>query len=193
MAPKFFATPAAWREWLEKHHDGRQELLVGFHKKDSGKPGITWRESVDVALCFGWIDGIRRSIDDVSYSIRFTPRKPRSTWSALNISRVEELTRQGLMLGAGIRAFEAREEQRSRIYSFEQQSIEFESAQAAKFRANAAAWKFFQAQALWYRRAATWWVVSAKLEETRSKRLSTLVADSEGGHTLRHLTRTKPP
>src|SRR5258708_34910449 len=126
MKPKFFPTPAAWRDWLEKHHQDHKELLVGFYKKDSGKPSITWPESVDGALCFGWIDGVRRRIDEVSYSIRFTPRRPRSIWSAVNIKRVEELAQQGLMSAAGIQAFEARQEDPSRIYSFEQASIHVE-------------------------------------------------------------------
>src|SRR6202045_4522703 len=120
--PTFFPTPSDFAAWLEAHHDKFHELLVGFYKKSSGKPSITWPESVDAALCFGWIDGVRRRIDDVSYSIRFTPRKPRSTWSAVNIKRVGELTSQGLMCSAGIQAFEARQEERSRIYSFEQES-----------------------------------------------------------------------
>lgn len=193
MTPKFFTTPGAWRDWLEKHHGQRQELLVGFYKKDSGRPSITWPESVDAALCFGWIDGVRRRIDDVSYSIRFTPRKPRSTWSAVNIKRVGELTSQGLMCSAGIQAFEARQEERSRIYSFEQESVEFESAQERRFRASGTAWKFFQSQPPWYRRAATWWVISAKREETRERRLATLIEDSEQSRTIRHLTRILRP
>src|SRR5712691_862808 len=146
MGPTFFATPAAWRDWLEKHHDRRHELLVGFYKKDSGRASITWPESVDGALCFGWIDGVRRRIDDLSYSIRFTPRRPRSIWSAVNIKRVEELAQQGLMSAAGIQAFEARQEARSRIYSFEQASIQFEDEQERRFKANAAAWRFFRSQ-----------------------------------------------
>jgi len=191
MEPKFFATPAAWREWLEKHHDKRQELLVGFYRKNSGHPSITWPESVDVALCFGWIDGVRRRIDSASYSIRFTPRKPRSIWSAVNINRVEELTRQALMNPAGLKAFEAREEKRSAIYAFEQKSIEFEAAQEKQFRANPAAWRFFQSQPPWYRRTATWWVISAKREETKKQRLSTLIGDSGQCRTIRRLTRTQ--
>ncbi len=135
MKPKFFPTLAAWRAWLEKHHHDHDELLVGFYKKDSGKPSITWPESVDGALCFGWIDGVRRRIDEVSYSIRFTPRRPRSIWSAVNIKRVEELAQQGLMSAAGIQAFEARQEDRSRIYSFEQASIQFENEQERRFKA----------------------------------------------------------
>ena len=189
MEPKFFATPAAWRAWLDKHHDKRQELLVGFYKRDSGKPSITWPESVDGALCYGWIDGVRRRIDDVSYSIRFTPRKPRSTWSVVNIKRVAELTSEELMRPAGIRAFEARQEDRSGIYAFEQQNIQFEGAQERRFRANRAAWKFFGAQPAWYRRTATWRVISAKREETREKRLTQLIDDCEQGRTIAELRR----
>jgi uncharacterized protein YdeI (YjbR/CyaY-like superfamily) len=189
MEPTFFATPGEWRKWLVEHHDRRQELLVGFYKKDSGKPSITWPESVDHALCFGWIDGVRRRIDDQSYCIRFTPRKTSSVWSAVNIERIKELTAAGLMSPAGVRAFEGRKENRSRIYSFEQANIEFGPEQERQFRRNAPAWKFFQAQAPWYRRAATWWVVSAKREETKAKRLTALMADSEHGRAVVHLTR----
>jgi uncharacterized protein YdeI (YjbR/CyaY-like superfamily) len=189
MEPKFFATPAAWRDWLQKHHDQQKELLIGFYKKDSGKPSITWPESVDMALCFGWIDGVRRRIDDVSYSIRFTPRKARSVWSAVNIKRVEELTKQGLMHPAGTKAFEARQEERSGVYAFEQRNVAFENVQDRRFRANEAAWKFFHSQPPWYQRTATWWVVSAKREETKEKRLAILIKDSEEGRTIRQLTR----
>src|SRR5216684_128228 len=181
MKPKFFPTLAAWRAWLEKHHHDHKQLLVGFYKKDSGKPSITWPQSVDGALCFGWIDGVRRRIDEVSYNIRFTPRRPRSIWSAVNIKRVEELRRQGLMSAAGIQAFEARQEDRSRIYAFEQQSIQFEDAQERRFKANAAAWKFFRSQPPSYQRVATWWVISAKREETKQKRLDRLITDSKQG------------
>lgn len=189
MKPKFFPSPDAWRDWLEKHHDQQKELLVGFYKKDSGKPSITWPESVDAALCFGWIDGVRRRIDDLSYSIRFTPRKPISTWSMVNVKRVEQLMRRGLMHPAGIKAFEARRENRSGIYSFEQQNISFSPEQEETFRANSIAWKFFMAQPPWYRRTATYWVISAKREETRRSRLTTLITDSEHGRTIRPLTR----
>ena len=193
MEPKFFATPADWRDWLEKHHGQQKELLVGLCKKDSGKPSITWPESVDGALCFGWIDGVRRSIDHESYSIRFTPRKPRSYWSVVNIKRAQELTRQGLMHPAGIKAFEARAGERSGVYSFEQQSVKFESEQEKKFRMNRAGWKFFQSQPPWYRRTATWWVISAKREDTRAKRLAILMGHSEQGQTIPPLTRTQKP
>jgi uncharacterized protein YdeI (YjbR/CyaY-like superfamily) len=190
MKPKFFATAAAWREWLEKYHDQKQELLVGFHKRGSGRPSITWPESVDQALCFGWIDGVRRSIDEDSYTIRFTPRKTQSTWSAVNIRRVEELTRQGLMHPAGLKAFERRTANRSAIYAFEQRERpEFTEEQLKRFQANRVAWNFFQAKPPWYRRTATWWVVSAKRPETREKRLSTLIEDSEHGRTIGPLTR----
>jgi uncharacterized protein YdeI (YjbR/CyaY-like superfamily) len=187
--PTFFAAAAEWRAWLEKHHDHEHQLLVGFYTKGSGKASMTWPESVDAALCFGWIDGLRRRIDDVSYSIRFTPRKPRSVWSLVNSKRVAELSNQGLMLPAGLRAFEARQEARSGIYSFEQENVDFEKAQEMQFRANKAAWRFFMAQANWYRRAATWWVVSAKRQETRDKRLSALIDYSKQHQTLPHLTR----
>jgi uncharacterized protein YdeI (YjbR/CyaY-like superfamily) len=184
MKPKFFATPAAWRHWLEKYHGDRQELLVGFYKKASGKSSITWPESVDGALSFGWIDGVRRRIDDVSYTIRFTPRKPRSIWSNVNIKRVEELMKQGLMRPAGIRAYEAREEARSGIYSFEQENIKFDKEQERRFRANAHAWKFFQAQTAGYRRQLTWRVISAKRDETKIKRLDRLIEESGQGRRI---------
>jgi uncharacterized protein YdeI (YjbR/CyaY-like superfamily) len=190
MKPTFFATPAAWRNWLDKNHTRRQELLVGFYKKSSGKPSITWPESVDAALCFGWIDGIRRRIDDESYSIRFTPRNPRSTWSAINIKRVEELTAKQLMRPAGIKAFEARREERSGVYSFEQRSINFERAHEQAFQANKVAWKYFRSQAPWYQRTATWWVVSAKRPETKEKRLAILIRYSEQEQPIPQLART---
>jgi uncharacterized protein YdeI (YjbR/CyaY-like superfamily) len=185
MEPRFFSSPAAWRDWLEKQHAEQKELLVGFYKKDSGKPSITWPESVDGALCFGWIDGVRRRIDDVSYSIRFTPRRPRSVWSAVNIKRVEELAHDGLMRPAGIKAFDGRLEDRSRIYAFEQQRVEFDKAQEKQFRANRAAWKFFQAQPPSYRQVVTWWVISAKREQTRATRLATLIENSVQNRRLR--------
>lgn len=181
MEPKFFPTPAAWRKWLEKHHDKKKELLVGFYKKDSGKPSITWPESVDGALCFGWIDGVRRRIDDVSYSIRFTPRQSRSNWSTININRVAELTKQKLTRPAGRKAFEARQEDRSGIYRYGQRTIEFEPRQKRQFQANGAAWKFFQSMPPSYRRIATWWVISAKREVTKARRLATVIANSEQG------------
>ena len=175
MKPTFFKTPSDLRKWLEKYHDRERELLVGFYKKDSGKPSITWPQSVDEALCFGWIDGIRRSVDDLSYTIRFTPRRKRSTWSAVNIERVGELTKQGLMMPRGLEAFAARQENRSGIYSYEQRSPELPDPYRRLFKKNKAAWNFFEAQRPSYRRAANWWVLSAKKEDTRLKRLDKLI------------------
>ena len=187
--PTFFTTFAAWRAWLALHHAEEKELLVGFYKKDSGNPSITWPESVDGALCFGWIDGVRRRIDEESYSIRFTPRKARSYWSNVNIKRVGELTERGLMHPAGMRAFEARTGERSGVYAFEQAIVQLSETQEMRFRKNKAAWEFFEKQPPWYRRTATWWVISAKREETRERRLTTLIEDSGNGKTIRTLKR----
>ena len=190
MEPTFFPTPADLRAWLEENHETETELLVGFYKKGSGKRSITWPELVDEALCFGWIDGIRRRIDDESYTIRLTPRKPASTWSSVNIKRVGELTKEGRMRPAGLAAFERRTEDRSGIYSYERRkAATLEPDQEREFRANAEAWRFFQLQPAGYRQTATHWVVSAKRDETRRKRLSTLIEDSANGRRLRHLTR----
>lgn len=192
--PTFFATPAEFRAWLEARHDKAAELWVGFYKVGSGRPSITWPEAVDEALCFGWIDGVRKGIDDVSYTIRFTPRKPRSIWSAINIKRVEELTILGRMRPAGRKAFAERTEEKSGIYAYEQRNTPtLDEADERQFQANEQAWSFFQAQAAWYRRTAVWWVISAKKEETRRKRLAALISDSEHGRTIPSLTRrTKP-
>lgn len=184
MKPAFFPTPAAFRTWLETNHASATELLVGFYKRDSGKPSITWPESVDQALCFGWIDGVRRRIDDVSYSIRFTPRKPTSNWSAINIARVAELTKLGLMRPAGQRAFEQRREDKSAIYAYENAVRSLDPSDEKMFRANRKAWQFFNAQAPWYRRVCIYWVTSAKKEETRARRLATLINDSANGEKI---------
>jgi uncharacterized protein YdeI (YjbR/CyaY-like superfamily) len=190
MEPIFFAAPTEFRAWLERHHADESELLVGFHRKGSGKPSITWPEAVDQALCFGWIDGVRRRIDDERYSIRFTPRKPRSTWSAVNIERARELRAQGLMRRPGLRAFEARSDDRSAIYGYEQRkAARLGPANERRFRADRAAWAFFQAQPPSYRRTATWWVISAKKEETRQRRLDRLIDDSARGRWVPPLTR----
>ncbi len=193
-APTFFATPAEFRAWLEAHHDQAPELWVGYYKKGSGLPSITWSESVDQALCFGWIDGVRKGIDDVSYMIRFTPRKPRSVWSAVNIKRVGELAGMGLMRPSGLAAFEQRAPERSGIYAYEQgDAVALDDASEQRFRANAEAWAFFQAQPAWYRKAATWHVVSAKRDETRQKRLAALIGHSQQGRTIPELTRRPRP
>lgn len=167
MKITFFRRPADFRKWLEKNHATAKELLVGFHKKDSGRPSITWPESVDAALCFGWIDGIRKSVDEVSYTIRFTPRKSTSTWSAVNIRRVEVLTREGRMKPAGMKAFEARRENKSGIYSYEQRRAQLEEPYASLLRKNETAWRFFESQPSGYRKQMSWWILSAKREETR--------------------------
>jgi uncharacterized protein YdeI (YjbR/CyaY-like superfamily) len=182
MQPKatFFPTSADFRAWLEAHHDKLRELLVGFHKKDSGKLSITWPESVEVALCFGWIDGVRKSLDETSYTIRFTPRRPTSTWSSININLVRKLTKQGLMHPAGLSAFAARSEKKSGIYSYEQRkSARFTREQEKQFRANKRAWEFFLSQAPWYQRVCTYWVICAKREGTKLKRLSELIGHSQ--------------
>src|SRR3989475_6892673 len=188
--PPFFAKSSEFRAWLEKNHDKASEFWVGFHKKDSGKPSITWPEAVDEALCFGWIDCVRRSVNDTSYTNRFTKRKTRSTWSAVNTRRAEELISLGRMQPAGIKAFEQRSNERSAIYSYEQrQSAKLSGAFESQFRANKKAWKFFRAQAPWYQRVAAFWVVSAKKDDTRLKRLAKLIEDSENGRTIPPLTR----
>jgi uncharacterized protein YdeI (YjbR/CyaY-like superfamily) len=185
----FFETPDDWRAWLEEHHDSSRELVVGFWKTGSGKPSITWPESVDEALCFGWIDGVRRSLDEDSYTIRFTPRKPRSAWSAVNVRRAQELIARGRMHPAGLRAFGARADDRTAIYSYEQRKTDLDGEYAERLRSNRRAWEFFQSRPPSYRKAAAWWVTSAKQEATRLRRLATLIDDSAHGRTIAQLTR----
>jgi uncharacterized protein YdeI (YjbR/CyaY-like superfamily) len=188
MKPTFFATPAAFRKWLEKHHDSDDELLVGFYKKDSGRKSITWPESVDQALCFGWIDGIRRRIDDASYSIRFTPRRRGSIWSAVNIRRAEALIQEGLMQAAGLAAFGKRSEEKSRVYSYERATAALPTEFEKRFRANKKAWRYFSEQPPGYRRLAIHFVISAKREETRERRVKLLINDSANGRRLAAFT-----
>jgi len=188
MKPRFFATPAELRQWLQKNHSKTLEQWIGFHKRGSGKPSITWPESVDEALCFGWIDGLRKSIDDTAYMIRFTPRKATSIWSAVNVKRAGELIRLKRMAPAGLKAFEAR--RRTNVYSYEQRrALALDAADEKRFRAERKAWDWFQAQAPWYRRACTHWVVSAKKPETRERRLATLIDCCARGRTIAPLTR----
>jgi uncharacterized protein YdeI (YjbR/CyaY-like superfamily) len=194
--PTFFATPAEWRSWLERHHATEKELLVGFYKKGRGKPSMTWPESVDEALCFGWIDGVRRSHGLDAYTIRFTPRKTTSIWSAINVAKVAELTKNGKMREAGLRAFAARTAAKTGVYSFERsQAAKLTASQEKTLRANRKAAAFFDAQPPWYRRTAIHWVISAKREETRARRLAQLIADSAAGRRIGPLTGpsgTKP-
>jgi uncharacterized protein YdeI (YjbR/CyaY-like superfamily) len=184
MKPTFFKTPAEFRKWLAKNHDSKSELLVGFYKKDSGKPSITWPESVDQALCFGWIDGVRRRIDDLSYSIRFSPRRQRSIWSTVNIKRAGELIDLGLMQPPGLKAFEERQEYRSGIYAYEQRTVELPQEYRKRLKKNKAAFQFFEAQPPSYRKAIYWYVVGAKKEETRLKRLNSLIEHSARGRRI---------
>lgn len=189
---KFFKTPVAFRKWLDKNHKLKTELWVGLHKKASGRPSVTYHEALDEALCFGWIDGIRKPVDDVSYTVRFTPRKPSSVWSLVNIRRVQALLKLGRMMPPGIAAFQARDEQKSRQYSYENHLRKLGEAYEQEFRARKKAWEFFQAQAPWYRRTSNWWVVSAKQEETRKRRLQQLIECSENGERIPQLSRKKP-
>jgi uncharacterized protein YdeI (YjbR/CyaY-like superfamily) len=178
LKPKFFRTAGNFRTWLEKNHSTATELRVGFYKKNSGKPSITWAESVDQALCFGWIDGVRKSIDETSYQIRFTPRRRGSIWSAINIKRAEELVRQKQMRPRGLKAFAARIENKSGIYSYEQRSTELNEPYARLLKKNKAAWNFFRKQPPSYRKMICWWIISAKKEETRMARLAKLTSES---------------
>lgn len=181
----FFPTPRDFRSWLVENHKRQNELWVGFYKKASGRPSITWPESVDEALCVGWIDGLRKTIDAESYKIRFTPRKKTSNWSAVNIGRVKELTKQGRMRAAGRKAFEQRKEEKSGIYAYENRKLaELGKADEKQFRARRRAWEFFQNQPTGYRKLMIWRVVSAKKEETRQKRLDQLISESEAGRRL---------
>lgn len=191
--PVFFKSAAEFHSWLEKHHHRTAELLLGFYKTKSGKPGITYREALDEALVFGWIDGVRKFLNDASYTIRFTPRKERSTWSAVNIQRAHELISEGRMQPAGLAAFKRLDSKRSLVYSYEQRSRGLDPASEEQFRANQKAWEFFQVQAPSYRKAAAWWVISAKKEETRAKRLAILIQTSEQGRRIDTLSPGKTP
>jgi uncharacterized protein YdeI (YjbR/CyaY-like superfamily) len=179
MEPTFFRKASTFRSWLQKNHLTSRELLVGYYKVGSGKPSMTWPESVDEALCFGWIDGVRKSLDEQSYSIRFTPRKPKSIWSSVNIKRIEVLKAEGRIQTAGLAAFERRTETKSSIYSYEQRDVVLPEPYNGKLNENKRASKFFKGQNASYRKAACWWVVSAKKEETQLRRLRILIELSE--------------
>jgi uncharacterized protein YdeI (YjbR/CyaY-like superfamily) len=191
MKPTFFPTPAAFREWLEQHHTEVDVLWVGYYKRDSGKPSITWPESVDQALCYGWIDGVRKSIDEQSYTIRFTPRRAGSIWSSVNIKRAQALIEQGQMQPVGLKAFQARKENTSGIYSYEQRSVDLPEPYQGLLKRNKAAWSFFQKQPASYRKAVCWWIISARKDETRLKRLENLIACSVQGQRLPQFTPTR--
>lgn len=184
MKITYFKSSVDFRKWLETNSATAEQLWVGFYKKSSGKPSINRPESVDQALCFGWIDGLRKTVDQTRYKIRFSPRKRSSIWSAINIKRAGELIEQGLMQAAGVKAFEARKENRSGIYSYEQRPASLDGLYEKKFRQNKAAWEFFQKLPPSYRKKVTWWVLSAKTEETRLKRLAKLIEDCAQGRRL---------
>ncbi len=184
MKPTFFQSGSDFRKWLASNHDKFHELWVGFYKKNSGKAGISYLEAVDEALCFGWIDGLKKRVDDVSYTHRFTPRKAKSFWSAVNIKRVGELQQLGRMAAPGLKAFAGRDEQKAMQYSYERGACILEGSHEKQFRRSPTAWTFFQAQPPGYRRTATWWVISAKREETREKRLAKLIETSQHGRRL---------
>lgn len=192
MDVHYFATPAELRAWLEANHDHATELWVGFHRKETGTPSVTWPEVVDEALCVGWIDGIRKRVDDRRFAIRLTPRKRGSVWSALNIANVERLAAQGRMRPAGIAAFERRDDARSLVYSYERATAALDPDHEARFRANAEAWAFWVRQPPGYRKLAAWYVLSARLHETRARRLDQLIADSAAGRRLAGLPPPTP-
>jgi uncharacterized protein YdeI (YjbR/CyaY-like superfamily) len=181
----FFEQPQAWRRWLARHHATTLELWVGFRKTSSGMPSVTWPQAVDQALCFGWIDGVRKSIDETSYKIRFTPRKTGSHWSAVNIKRMNELVGLGLVEPAGRAAFEGRDPEKAGAYSYEQRhTAELPPAALEQLRANRAAWEDFQRRPPSYRRQVVFWIISAKQEETRQRRLEQLIVDSAVGRLI---------
>lgn len=189
MTPIYFETQNHFRHWLEKNYDKITELWVGYYKLDSGKPSMTWSQSVDLALCFGWIDGLRKSIDSESYCIRFTPRKSTSTWSGINIQKVDEMIKLGLMHPAGIAAFEKRKELKSEIYSYENKPEKLTSEYEILFKSHTKAWDFFQLQFPSYQKTALYWIMSAKQEPTRLKRLSELISNCETGLKIKLLRK----
>ena len=190
MKPKFFVSASAFHRWLHTHHSSSRELLVGFHKVGSGRASITYAEALDAALCYGWIDGVRTRYDATSYTIRFTPRKRGSIWSAVNLRHVRRLTALGLMRPAGLEAHRERDRRKSGLYSFENRPRALAPAYARTFKANRRAWAWFEAQAPWYRRTASWWVMSAKKDETRLRRLATLITSCAKGSKIPPLAPT---
>jgi uncharacterized protein YdeI (YjbR/CyaY-like superfamily) len=189
MTAIFFVDRAEFRAWLERHHDTATEVWVGFFRKGTRRTTLDYPASVEEALCFGWIDGVRKKIDEDSYTNRFTPRRPGSNWSEVNIRRVHELTARGRMAPAGLREFEARKATPAG-YSFEQRgTMEFDAVMETRFRANPAAWDWWTAAPPGYRKFAIWWVLSAKREATRARRLETLIADSAAGRKVGPMRR----
>ena len=192
---RFFESAAQFRKWLEANHDQGAAQWIGFWKKGSGRQGMTYDEAVIEALCFGWIDGQTNRVDDEAVTTRFSPRRPGSNWSQLNIARVEELTREGRMHPAGLKAFEARREPEPGAYTYETRPADLPDDLSAIFRRNKAAWEFWRAQTPGYRKSMTWWVVQAKQEQTRLRRLDALIAESAKGTKINDLNLPKlgPP
>ncbi|PJZ69097.1 bacteriocin-protection protein [Leptospira perolatii] len=188
---RFFSDQAKLFSWFEKNHTKAKVLWIGYHKVSTGKDSINWSESVDVALCFGWIDGVRKSIDEVSYKIRFTPRKASSNWSAINIKKMKTLIETGQMRAPGLEAFNNRDDAKSNQYSYERETAKLTKEFEAQFRKNKKAWDYFQSQPPWYRKAASWWVISAKQDATQLKRLNILIGDSMEGKRIALLTNSK--
>ena len=193
MKPKFFKTTAEFREWLSKNHESKTELLVGFHKKSSRKKSVTYAEALDEALCFGWIDGVRKNLNETSYTIRFTPRKSKSIWSNINVGHVERLKKEGRMQAAGLAAYALRDDKRTGIYAFENRPREFSAEVQKLFKANRKAWEFFNAQPKYYAKVCKFWVMEAKKDETRMRRLNQLIDLSSQGTRLDLGTNTKKP
>ena len=185
MTPTFFKSSGAFRAWLDKHGAKERELWVGFYKKASGKGGLAYAEAVDAALCFGWIDGVKYKVDESSYMHRFSPRTSGSYWSAVNTKRMTQLIDDGLAAAPGLAAFERRDRKITQKYSFERKQSAFDAAMLRAFKANKAGWAFFTAQPPGYQRILTFWVMSAKLEETRLRRLAILAERSAKGERVR--------
>jgi uncharacterized protein YdeI (YjbR/CyaY-like superfamily) len=180
----FFASPEELRDWFDANHAIAEELWVGYHRKATGRPTVTWPQAVDEALCVGWIDGVRYRLDEERHAQRFTPRRKGSIWSVINTKRAEELIGEGRMRPAGLKAFEARSPEKTALYSYEREAAAFTTEQQARFEADEAAWSFFQAQAPSYRRSITHWVSSAKRDETRERRFEKLLEDSRAGRRI---------
>jgi len=185
--PTFFRSASDFRRWLEKNHKRTPGLLIGFHRVGSGKAGMTYREALDEALCLGWIDGLRKRYDATSYTVRFSPRVNGSIWSVINTTRMTRLIELGRVHPAGMQVFNQRDQKKSKLYSYEVGNCQLDAAYMRQFRSNPTAWEFYQAQAPWYRRVSCYWVMSAKQEETRLRRLETLIEDSSHGRRIKLL------
>lgn len=184
MKPTFFETPQNFRDWLERYHNQRTELWVGYYKKATGRASITWPESVDQALCFGWIDGIRKSLGDESYVIRFTPRRQKSIWSEVNLKRINELIELGLVHEFGLAAYERRTDKTSARYAYEQGDVALSKEYEEQIKANPKAWDYFEALPQSYKKPSIWWVMSAKQKETQLRRLGILIECCEKGERI---------